>query len=81
MKVFLPTVLMMILLSAPVMAQESKTPTLGELRKDLIILNLRIENMELRYGKLKEIQERVKSRIGQLESAARKQALEAKESK
>jgi len=81
MKVFLSTVLMIALLSAPVMAQEKRKPTLAELKKDLIILNLRIENMELRYGKIKELQERVKAKISQLESAAMKPTPKVEETK
>jgi len=51
-------------------AQDKKEPTLADLKKDLTIISLRIENMELRYRSLKEFKERLESRISKLESAA-----------
>ena len=51
-------------------AQEKEPPTLADLKKDLTIISLRIENMELRYRNLKTFKERLESRISKLESAA-----------
>ena len=51
-------------------AQEKKPTTLAELKKDLTIISLRIENMELRYRNLKAFKERLAARISKLESAA-----------
>ncbi len=51
-------------------AQEKKQPTLAELKKDLTIISLRIENMELRYRNLKSFKERLEAQISKLESTA-----------
>ena len=65
-------ILLLIFLLWPLVlpAQEKKPPTLAELKKDLTIISLRIENMELRYRNLKGFKERLEARISKLESAA-----------
>ena len=64
------SIILALVLSVPVFGQDKKTPTLSELKKDLTIISLRIENMELRYRNLKSFKERLETRIGKLESAA-----------
>jgi len=61
-------------LAVAAVAQEKKPLTLAELKKDLTIVSLRIENMELRYRNLKTFKERLEDRISKLESTARKAA-------
>ena len=55
--------------------------SLFDLNRELVILNLRIDNMELRYRQLQEAREEIKTKISQLESVARKPAPKEKESK
>jgi len=67
------SILLIIFLLWPLalLAQDKKPPTtLTELKKDLTIISLRIENMELRYRNLKTFKERLEARISKLESAA-----------
>jgi len=74
---FLPWLLALLLLiflfwPLALPAQDKKPPTIAELKKDLTIISLRIENMELRYRNLKTFKERLETRISKLEEAAGK---------
>lgn len=70
--------LLTLFLAVPAFAQQQPKPTLADLRKDLTIINLRIENIELRYRELKPQQKRLQDHIGKLEKAASKKAKTAK---
>jgi len=75
MKLF-TTAILLLTLTIPTVGYGQSQLSAPELKKDLTIVNLRIENMVLRYRSLKRFQEQLKTRILQLESAARKQKKE-----
>jgi len=71
-------IVLLTLLAWPSFAQQQPKPTLADLRKDLTIVNLRIENIELRYRELMPQRKRLRDRIAKLEKAASKKAETAK---